>query len=434
MEIDYNELAKLSNAQKLCSLTPVRRQAIIESLSDQDLIDLKYSFEFWSRPSQRPPLWAWSNWLIMAGRGYGKTYVGANITRMWAESGKVERIRLIGADAGDCRDVMVEGPSGIMAMSRPDFMPVYEPSKKRITWPNGCKANLFSAEDPDELRGPEHEKAWADEPIKWQYPLETWDQHSFGLRIGTPQSIITTTPRPIKLIKDFILDENKATAITRGSTYENRANLANSFFTSIIKKYEGTHLGQQELLGLMISEVPGALWNRQIIEDSRVKESDEMIKVVVAVDPAATSRKTSNKTGIIGCGLGEDRHGYILKDKSIVGKPIVWGKAVCDLFHELQADIVIAEGNQGGEMVQTVINGIDANIPVKLVWASRGKHVRAEPISLKYQQGKVHHVGYFPALEDQMCQHTPETRESPDEMDAMVHGMTNLFHRGSFII
>jgi len=344
-----------------------------------------------------------------------------------AERAKYNRIALIGETAADVRDVMIEGRSGILTISRPDFRPIYTPSKRRLTWPNGVIATTYSADDPEQLRGPEHDFAWGDEIGKWRYQA-AWENMSLGLRLGkSPRAIATTTPRITPLMRDIIRDPS--TLITRGTTYDNAENLSPEFLTRIIKKYEGTRLGRQELLAEMLEDIEGALWTHALIDRHRVRSIPEnLARVVVAIDPAATSGEESDETGIIVAGSipGERSHGYVIADRSMRGSPIEWATAAIEAYREFNADRIVAETNNGGEMIETVLRSIDPNIPYTSVRASRGKRTRAEPISALYEQGLIHHVGVFAALEDQMTTWTPDQNQSPDRMDALVWAMTEL--------
>lgn len=395
-------------------------------LSNEEAAQLRYMWEFWARPEQLAPPDPWSIWLIKAGRGWGKTRVGAEWVRHMKDS--VGRIALIGPTAADVRDVMVDGDSGIIPISPPWDKPEYQPSKRRVVWQNGSVAYMYSADEPERLRGPQHGAAWCDEAGSWRYP-DTWDMMMFGLRLGkNPKVAVTTTPRPTPMLKQIQSAPN--VVITRGTTYENRANLAASFFDSIITKYEGTRLGRQELEGHDLDDSPGAMWNRDQIDKFRIRKALEMVRIVVAIDPAVTSKDDSDETGIVVVGKDEFGHAYVLEDCSIKGTPDEWGRAAIQAMNRHQADRIIAEVNQGGDMVRYVLETIDKNVPVKMVRASRGKVSRAEPVSALYEQGKVHHVGVFHKLEDQMCTWEPGM-PSPDRMDAMVWGMTELMLAGA---
>jgi predicted phage terminase large subunit-like protein len=400
----------------------------LATLTDEQAAVLLYDWDIWSRPKQKEPPGDWRVWLILAGRGFGKTRTGAEWTRGRAWKNKRARIGLIGRTVADVRDVMVEGESGILACSPPWFRPLYEPSKRRLTWPNGVKATTYSADEPDSLRGPQHTDLWCDEPASWQYE-ETWDQAMFGLRLGSdPRCVATTTPRPTKLIKMLIA--LATTYVTTGSTYENKANLALAFLEQIIRKYEGTRLGRQELNAEILDDVEGALWKRWMIEDTRVTQAPTMKRVIVAIDPAVTAEEGSDETGIIVAGLGMDGHGYVLSDKSLRSSPQVWAETAITAYHAYKADRIIAEVNNGGDMVEMVIQNIakesKQRLPYLAVHASRGKQTRAEPVSALYERGLIHHVGTFPDLEDQLCSWEPGVTKSPDRLDALVWAFTNL--------
>lgn len=318
---------------------------------------------------------------------------------------------------------MVEGESGILAIAPPWFVPKYEPSNRRVVWPNGAIATTFSADEPDRLRGPQHDAAWCDELAAWRYK-EAWDNMLLGLRLGVdPRVVVTTTPKNTPLYRSVL--KRPTTVVTRGTTYENIANLAPGFAEDIITQYEGTRLGRQELYAELLDDAEGALWNRQMLEALRVQEAPQLVRVVVAVDPAVTAGAESSETGIIVAGLGTDWHGYVLDDRTVRASPDGWGRRAVDAYHEWGADRVVAEVNQGGDMVEHVIRTVDATVSYKAVRASRGKQTRAEPISALYEQGRVHHVGYFAHLEDQMCSWEPGL-ESPDRMDALVWAITEL--------
>jgi phage terminase large subunit-like protein len=404
-------------------LTAKQKAKFTASLTDRELDIFLQDWSIWARDEQLPPPGDWRAWLILAGRGFGKTRTGAEVINRMAMTYPGSRIALVGATAADVRDVMVEGESGIQACSNPEDMPIYEPSKRRVTWPNGSIATTYSAEEPSRLRGPQHSFAWCDEIAAWKYP-EAWDQLMFGLRLGSdPRAVVTTTPKPIKLVRDLIADAT--TAITRGSTLDNRKNLPKAFIDKILTKYHGTRLGRQEIGGEMLEDIEGAMWNLDVIEMNRVRDHPNLVRIVVAIDPAATSSATSDETGIIVAGLGVDGHGYILEDYTMRGTPDQWARAAVDAYHQWQADRIVAEVNQGGEMVEAVIRTVDVMVPYKSVHASRGKATRAEPISALYDQGRVHHVGSLPHLEDQMTQWIPGMK-SPDRMDALVWAVHEL--------
>lgn len=369
----------------------------------------------------------------MAGRGEGKTWRGANWCHEQAREQPGSIGHLVAPTAADSRDVMVKGPSGILATAPPGFRPVYEPSKRALTWPNGSTALLFSADEPERLRGPQCHWAWADEVAAWRYP-ESWDQLLFGLRMGRrPRVVATTTPKPVRIIREILARPD--VVVSRGRTADNRANLAPAFLTTVVAKYEGTRLGRQELEGELLEDMPGALWTRSRIEAGRVATAPEMRRLVVGIDPAASSNEGSDETGIILAGLGANGEGYVLADRSGRYPPIQWAQQALALYRDHGADRLVAEVNNGGEMVTQTLHTVLPGAPVKAVHASRGKRTRAEPISALYEQGRVHHVGAFPDLEDQMCTWVPDvTEDSPDRMDALVWALTELMIRPEFFL
>jgi len=417
----------------LASLPEPTRNDLAAALSRAEARALLYDWPFWARPAQLPPQGNWRVWLLLAGRGFGKTRTGAELIRARVTAWTAHRLALVAPTAADARNVMVEGESGILAISPPWDRPRYEPSKRRLIWPNGAVATLYSADELERLRGPQHDATWCDELGSWRYP-EAWDMLMFGLRLGTdPRVVVTTTPRPTKLIRTLIADPT--TVVTRGSTYENRANLAPPFLDQIIRKYEGTRLGRQELEAELLDDVPGALWTRSIIEAARALTAPSLIRVVVAIDPAATSTADADETGIIVAGKDGQGQGWVLADASGRYQPTEWAKTAIAAYRAHRADRVVAEVNHGGEMVEATLRAIDPNVSFAAVRASRGKVTRAEPVSALYEQGRVHHLGTFPQLEDQMCGFVPaghgdvERRSaghSPDRVDALVWALTNL--------
>lgn len=353
-------------------------------------------------------------------------------------TGRYNRIALVAETAADARDVMVEGESGILACHPKDFRPVYEKTNRKLTWPNGALAYLYNATEPDQLRGPQHDAGWADELAKFRYMQESWDQLQFGMRLGPhPKVIVTTTPRPLPLIKKLVADAD--TFVTRGSTFDNAGNLARPFLKQIEDRYGGTRLGRQELDGEILGDIPGALWSRGSIDDHRLRQvPEDLERVIVAVDPAASSEEGSDENGIVVVGLARDKdgyaRGYVLEDASLRGSPEEWANKAVTMYRKWQADKVVAEKNNGGDMVESVLKAVDRSLPVKLVHASRGKIVRAEPISALYEQGRVHHVGRFDELEDQMCLFSVDnirnaSTGSPDRVDALVWGLSELFDK-----
>lgn len=399
---------------------------IFYALSPKDIAHLFYDWSFWARPEQLPPATDWRAWLILAGRGFGKTRTGSEWVRGLAEKGQAKRIALIGATASDVRDVMIEGESGILKLSPPWMRPEWQSSKRRLVWPNGAQAFAYSADEPDRLRGPQHDALWADELAAWRYP-ETWDMALFGLRLGqNPRAVVTTTPKPLKIIKNLMNDPT--TYLTKGTTFDNKANLPKAFIEKIIKKYDGTSLGAQEIYAEILEEVPGALWSRLLIDSIQMQNAPkDMERIIIAVDPAVTSHENSDETGIIVIGKKEGK-AYVLEDLSGRMPADQWIKIIIKAYKRYEADHIIAEVNQGGDLIKTLLHLHAPNLPLKMVRATRGKVTRAEPIASLYVDQKIFHVGPFPKLEDQMCRFTGEKKSgSPDRVDALVWGMTELF-------
>lgn len=373
------------------------------------------------RPSQMPPDGGWRVWLILAGRGWGKTRTGAEWVRQTVKGYRY--VNLIAATADDARDIMIEGESGILSICPAGERPNYITSKRRLEWPNGATSLIFTADEPERLRGKQHMALWADEIAAWRYP-DSWDQAMLGLRLGdNPRAVATTTPRPVRIVRDLLT--SPTTAVTRGSTYENRANLAPAFLEQIVSKYEGTRMGRQELNAELLDDVEGALWTRAMIVPAKQPLPD-MRRVVVAIDPAATSGEESDETGIIVAGIGVDGRGYVLADRSCRLSPDGWAKRAVAALDEFKADRVVAEVNNGGDMVEQVIRTVAPSIPYTKVHASRGKRTRAEPVAALYEQRKVFHAAAFADLEDQLCGWTPESGDSPDRLDALVWALTTL--------
>jgi phage terminase large subunit-like protein len=423
-----------SVAEKLASLPREDREAIIAKLSPEEQEELLFDWKgFLARPEQIAPAGDWDIWLVLSGRGWGKTRTGAEWVKDMVETGQARRIALIAETAADGRDVIVEGQSGILACYPENKRPVYEPSKRRITWENGAVATVFNATEPDQLRGPQFDAALCDELAKWRYARETWDQLQFGLRLGDhPRVLITTTPRPIELVKSIVNGQEGKVFITRGNTMDNRSNLAAKFLEKIVARYDGTRLGRQELRGEILGDIPNALWTYAQIEAARVREMpDELARVVVAIDPAVSNTETSDEHGIIVAGYeAESNEAFVLEDGSLTGSPMQWARRAIALYDEYEADGIVVEVNQGGDMVAQTLRSVRNNIPIIEVRASRGKHIRAEPIASLYEQGRVHHVGAFPELETQMTQMTTfgfEGEGSPDRLDALVWALSNLF-------
>lgn len=380
----------------------------------------------WARADQLPPRGPWRTWLILAGRGWGKSRTGAEFVRAEVKSGRAGRIALVARTAADVRDVIVEGESGILAISPKGERPTWEPSRRRLTWPNGAQATTYSAEEPDQLRGPQHDLAWTDELAAWRYP-DAWDQLRFGLRLGDhPRVCVTTTPRPTKIIRDLMASPD--TVVTRGRTRDNVANLAPGVVAELERRYAGSRLGRQELDGEVLDDSAGALFRWAWIDTARAAKAPDLRRVVVAVDPATTSHDESDETGIVVAGIGYDGRGYVLADESGRYRPEEWARRVASAYATHRADAVIAEGNQGGEMVASVLRSAGgAGMPVRIVHAKRGKATRAEPVAVLYEQGRVSHVGSLARLEDQLTTWDPATASgSPDRLDALVYAVTEL--------
>lgn len=425
-------LATALHISSLAKLPPSELATALASLTEADADDLLHDWRFAARPEQIAPDGDWRTWLFLAGRGAGKTRSGAEWIRERAKAG-ASRLALIAPTSADARDVMVEGYSGILACGwqhdkdhKGNLLgrPSYEPSKRRLTWANGAIATLFSAEEPDRLRGPQHDALWADELAAWADPNAAWAMAMFGLRLGdNPQAMVSTTPRPIPLLRELMADPT--CVMTRATTWANRGNLAPAFMSQIIAKYEGTTLGRQELSGELIEEAEGALWKRAMFR--RAAQVPHLKRIVVAVDPAVSANTESALTGIVTAGIGSDDRGYVLSDLSGRYSPDKWASLAVGAFDANAADRVVAEGNNGGELVRHTLNTVRRNLPITIVYASRGKQARAEPVAALYEQGKVFHVGAFPELEDQLCTWEPLSgMASPDRLDALVWALTDL--------
>jgi len=399
------------------------------------------------------PAGDWTTWLIIGGRGAGKTRAGAEWVRA-AVAGSIARtganddtpkiaaktaIALVAETYADAREVMIEGPSGICAVAADADRPIYEASRRRLVWPNGAVAYAFSAEDPDGIRGYQFDAAWSDELCKWRYPEATWSNLQLALRIGDkPRQIATTTPRPMALLKRLITAAT--TTVTRASTYDNRAHLSEAFFTEIAALYEGTALGRQELLGEIVDDIAGALWSWNLIEAARISAAPSLDRIVVAVDPPITSGPDADECGIVIAGVascGDGKTAFVLGDWSAGGlSPRQWAAKAVAAYAEFEADRIVVEVNQGGDMAKAVIAQVSPSVPVTGVYATRGKRLRAEPVAALYEQNRVRHVGAFPKLEDQMTSYTgeggrridcaPSRAGSPDRLDALVWAITDL--------
>lgn len=432
------------HVSSLATLPPDQLAKALESLTEEEAADLLHDWRFTARPEQLAPDGVWQVWAYIAGRGAGKTRSGAEWVREKVKGG-CSRIALIAPTAGDARDVMVEGDSGLLSVcwagdrdhkGNVTGRPVYEPSKRRLTWANGAIATTYSADEPDRLRGPQHDAGWCDEIAAWNYAQEAWDMFMFGLRLGTdPQGMVTTTPRPIPLLRQIMAASTSV--VTRGSTYSNRANLAPSFLDKIVTRYEGTRLGRQELEGELLEDFAGALWTRAMIDQAKAgTRLPDMQRVVVAIDPSGTAGEEDDgdSVGIVVAGKGVDGNAYVLADRTCKLSPAAWSKRAVHAAAEFGADRIVAERNYGGAMVEAVIRTAGASVPYKEVTATRGKVVRAEPIAALYEQGRVKHVAGLEAMEDQMCAFSSEGymgEGSPDRADALVWALTELMLTGS---
>ena len=393
-----------------------------EILAGIDLAELEYDWNFWARPNQLPPEGEWRTWLALAGRGFGKTESGAQWIRQRVKDGAMN-IALVAETQKDLEEVMV---ARLLKISPPNEAPKVRYKPVRLVWPNGAQALGYNGTEPDQLRGPEFDTAWVDELAKYRYAQDTWDMLQFTMRSGNdPRVFVTTTPRPIKVLKDIMNDPT--TAITRGSTMDNARNLPPAFMKAIVEKYEGTRLGRQELFAEILDDVQGALWTRDLIKHGTMPD---MSRIVVAVDPSGASGEgDGDSIGIVICGKGVDGRFYVIEDSTCDLGPAGWARRAVDCFHRHKADRIIAERNFGGAMVESVIRTADRNVPVRLVTASRGKAVRAEPIAALYEQGRVTHSRGLELLEDQMMQMTLSGyvgEGSPDRVDALVWGLSEL--------
>jgi phage terminase large subunit-like protein len=428
--------AALSMAEQFARLPERERAKRLDGWTEDDYRDAFYHWRWWARPNQLEPGGSWVLWLILAGRGWGKSRTGAETVRDWVETKRCSRLALVGRTAADVRDVMVEGESGLLAISPPWFRPKWEPSKRRLTWPNGAVATTYTAEEPDALRGPQHDGGWIDEPAAWKYAELTYDNLMMGLRLGKdPRIVGTTTPKPTKHLKALVGDPT--TKITKGKTRDNLKNLAPTFLKTVVAKYVGTRLGRQELDAELLDDTPGALWTRARIELLRWTPTKlrpkppAMRRIVIAIDPSASSGDEADEAGIVCAGLGVDGHAYVLEDLSAVASPDGWARRAVLAFDEWEADRIVAEINNGGEMVEltirTVASSMKRIVPYRGIHASRGKRTRAEPVAALYEQGRVHHVGAFAELEDELCTHSfADNEKSPNRLDALVWAITEL--------
>lgn len=411
----------------------MKTQKILNSLTNAEAEMLLYDWPFWARDHQLPPGGSWTHWLLLAGRGFGKTRTGAEWVRYRIENKLSRRVALVAPTAADVRDTMVEGESGILAVSPPWVRPVFEPAKRRLTWPCGAVATLFSADEPDRLRGPQHDGAWVDELAAWRYQEVAWDMLLFGLRLGqNPQCCITTTPRPTPLIQALVQDKN--VHLTHGTTFDNLDNLAPTFKEDVIAKYKGTRLGRQELMAEILSDTPGALWSKDMIEKIDPDHLPPLERIVMAVDPPVSTGQSADECGVIVAALGQDGCGYVLADLSSQGlSPLSWAKQIAVAYYRYEASELIIEVNQGGDLVETLVKQVDRGLNVRPVRASKSKLARAEPVALLYEKGQVFHCDEFSELNQQLCHYTPNgnSGHSPDRLDALVWALTALMvHSG----
>jgi phage terminase large subunit-like protein len=412
-----------------------RRKRLLASLSENERLALLWNWQIWARDDQLPPAGEWTTWLLLGGRGAGKTRAGAEWVRGLAlglpgvARRPVGRIDLVGETLEDVRSVMIEGESGILAVHPPHERPRFEISKRRLVWESGAVAQMFSGSRPASLRGPQFGAAWCDELAKWRWPKESFDMLQFGLRLGErPRQLITTTPRPLPLLRELLA--TPAVAVDRVSTRANAAFLAPDFISRMEERYGGSRLGRQELEAEMLEQREDALWSRELLDSLRTRKKPELARVVVAVDPPASSGEKSDRCGIVIAALDEAGRALVLADETRErASPLEWARAAVRAFHEHEADRIIAEVNQGGEMVEAIIRQVDDRAPVRTVRARRGKYLRAEPVAALYEQGRVRHLGFLPELEDEMCDFGPDglsTGRSPDRLDALVWAISDL--------
>lgn len=412
-------------------------------LEKEELRALPYMFDFWALPHQVAPEGDWKTWVIMGGRGAGKTRAGSEWVRAQVEGsgpmdeGRCSRVALVGETFDQARDVMVFGESGILACSPPDRRPIWEAGKRQLVWKNGATAKVYSAYDYEGLRGPQFDAAWVDELAKWPKAEEAWNMLQFALRLGDhPQQVVTTTPRNVPVLKRIMASDS--TVMTHAPTKANRANLANSFLDEIETQFGGTTQGRQEIEGILIEDVEGALWTRAMLDEALVESAGDLDRIVIAVDPPVSSKADSDECGIVVAGVkfGEtkrDWRAFVLADLSFAGAtPTAWANAAVEAYRSFEVDRVVAEVNQGGDLVTEVLSQVDPTVPVKKVHASKGKAARAEPVAALYEQGKVRHLRGLGKLEEQMGLMARDGyggRGSPDRVDALVWALTELMIR-----
>ncbi len=429
-----------SGAVWLASETAEVREGFLDGLGEGALFALPFLFEFWALEHQLPPAGGWRSWVIMGGRGAGKTRAGAEWVRSQVEGarpldpGAKQRVALVGETYDQVRDVMVFGDSGILACSPPDRRPQWKSSERKLVWPNGAVAQVFSAHDPEGLRGPQFDAAWVDELAKWKKARETWDMLQFALRLGElPQVCVTTTPRNVGVLKELLAASS--TVVTHAPTEANRANLAASFLEEVRSRYEGTRLGRQELDGVLLADAEGALWTTEMLQSARIETAPAFDRVVVALDPSVSAGAAADECGIVVVGAQtdgppQDWRACVLADCTVQGVgPAGWARAAIMAMERFGAERLVAEVNQGGQLVEEVLRQVDPLVPFKAVHASRGKVARAEPVAALYEQGRVRHLRGLGDLEEQMCLMTPrgyEGQGSPDRVDALVWALHDL--------
>jgi len=436
----WSKQGLISGANWIACADAAVQAEFLDDLSAGELMALPYLFEFWALPHQLPPEGAWRTWVVLGGRGAGKTRAGAEWVRSMVEGarpldkGRCRRVALVGETIEQVREVMIFGDSGILACSPDDRKPDWEASRKRLIWPNGAVATVHTAHDPEGLRGPQFDAAWVDELAKWKRGQEAWDQLQFALRLGDdPRVCVTTTPRNVDVLKKLL--KSPSTVQTHAPTEANAANLASSFMEEVRARYRGTRMGRQELDGVLLSDAEGALWTSEMLEKGRLEAPPEFDRIVVGLDPSISSGASADECGIVVVGATtkgpvQDWRAVVLADCTVQGaSPGGWAKAAIAAMEQFGADRLVVEVNQGGQMVSEVLHGVDPMLPIKAVHASRGKAARAEPVAALYEQGRVRHLRGLDALEDQMCRMTARGYEgggSPDRVDALVWAIHEL--------
>jgi len=420
----------------------------LAKLPEKTVVEIAHKpWWYLARPEQQEPEGNWSVWLILSGRGWGKTRTGGEwlaeqvLRHTKAPDGVPTQWAIIAPTFGDAKNICLEGPSGFLKaldykglVAGTDY--IYNKSSYKVLFSNGQVVHMFGADTPDAGRGLNLSGAWLDELAMWNYPYETWTEGlAPALRIGRhPRVVVTTTPKPIKLLREWMKRTDGSVHVTRGSTFDNANNLSPTALLELKARYENTRIGRQELYGELLEDVEGALWTRTIIDKARITKTPPLIRIVVGVDPAVTSTDESDETGIVVAGIDNAGHYYVLDDKSLRATPDAWARVAVEAYHKHNADRIVAETNNGGDMIILLMQQVDRNVSTKKVTATRGKQLRAEPISSLYEQGRVHHVGYFGLMEEQMCEWTPESKDSPDRLDALVWALTELNTGGSSMI